>query len=46
MITLAGSPCQTLIAMIEGIARVGSATQRWGGIPKTPMIPLSRPVGL
>ena len=43
MITLAGSPCQTLIAMIEGIASVGSATHRWGGIPNTPRSWLRRP---
>ena len=36
MITLTGNPCQMLIAMIEGIASVGSATQRWGEMPKTP----------
>ena len=43
MITLAGSVCQMLIAMIDGIASVGSPTHRCGGIPRAPSAVLSSP---
>ena len=46
MITFAGSPCQMLMAMIDGIASVGSETHRWGGIPKSARKSFRRPVGL
>ena len=29
-------PCQTLMAMMAGIAQNGSLTHRWGGTPNVP----------
>ncbi len=47
MITLIPRPCQTLIAMIAGIAQNGSLIHFWAGSPNTPMNWLRRPlVGL
>ena len=44
MITLMPRPCQTLIAMIDGIAQNGSLIHFWGGSPMTPMTWLSSPL--
>ena len=43
MITLIPRPCQIDIAMIEGIASVGSLSHFCDGIPKTPRTWLRRP---
>ena len=43
MITLTPRPCQIDMATIDGIARVGSLSHFWAGIPTSPRTWLSRP---
>ncbi len=43
MITLTPRPCQTLMAMIDGIAQNGSLIHFWAGMPNTPRNSLSSP---